>query len=103
MLEATKDDFNKMVSLQDLVAHKIFESQKLIANLAQEMQTVETAISQTLAESTETSDSIINITSVIEELNVSFQEIASYAKFVKENSNELIHSQNLITERNTNE
>lgn len=103
MLNATKDDFEKMVSLQNLVIDKIFESQTLISNLAREMHTVETAIAQTLSESTETSDSIVNITSVIEELNVSFQEIASYAKFVKENSNELIHSQNLITERDSNE
>ena len=103
MLGATKDDFDKMVSIQNLVVDKIFESQTLIANLAKEMQTVQTAIAQTLSESTETADSIVNITSVIEQLNVSFQEISSYAQFVKENSNELIHSQDSFTERNTNE
>lgn len=103
MLGATKDDFDKMVSIQNLVVDKIFESQTLIANLAKEMQTVQTAIAQTLSESTETADSIVNITSVIEQLNVSFQEISSYAQFVKENSNELIHSQDSFTERNINE
>lgn len=103
MLGATQSDFEKMVSIQDLVVDKIFESQTLIANLSREMQTVQTAITQTLTESTETADSIVNITSVIEQLNVSFQEISAYAQFVKGNSNELIHSQSSFTERNTNE
>lgn len=103
ILETSQNDFDKMVSHQNLVIDKIFESQKLITHLAEEMRTVETTISDTLTQNTETCNSISNVSTVIQNLNTSFQEIVSYAKLVKDYSNELMHSQNLITERTFDE
>ena len=103
ILETSQNDFDQMVSHQNLVIDRILESQNLITHLAHEVQIVEAAISDTLTQNTETSNSISNITMIIQNLNTSFQEIASKAKLVKDYSNELIHSQNLITERNFNE
>ena len=92
LLENTKGDFSKMISSQKSVINEIVQSEKLIKKLEDYIQDIKSVLGETLSEFRITSSEISGISSVLEELNKSFQTITDYAKDVQKSSNSLIES-----------
>ncbi len=92
LLESTKGDFSKMFSSQKSVINEIVQSEKLIKKLEDYIQDIKSVLGETLSEFRITSSEISGISSVLEELNKSFQTITDYAKDVQKSSNSLIES-----------
>ncbi|OPZ89617.1 MAG: Methyl-accepting chemotaxis protein 3 [Firmicutes bacterium ADurb.Bin419] len=92
LLENTKGDFSKMFSSQNSVIDEIMQSEKLIKKLEDYVQNVKFVMGETLSEFKTTSTDILGISSVLNELDKSFQTIADFAKDVQASSNSLIES-----------
>lgn len=67
-------------------------SEKLIHKLESYIQNIKSVLGETLSEFKATSSDISDISSVLEELNKSFQTIANFAKDAQVSSNNLIQS-----------
>lgn len=93
LLSHTQNDFDKMFDLQSDMVQKIIDSQTLISNLENEINLVKTSTNEAYIGSQETCSNMAHITSTLEELTASFQDILGYAKLVKSNSDELIKLQ----------
>jgi len=90
LLENAKKDFEKMFTCQNSVIDEIMHSEKLIHKLESYIQNIKSVLGETLSEFKATSSDISDISSVLEELNKSFQTIANFAKDAQVSSNNLI-------------
>ena len=90
LLENTKKDFEKMFTCQNSVIDEIMHSEKLIHKLESYIQNIKSVLGETLSEFKATSSDISDISSVLQELNKSFQTIANFAKDAQVSSNNLI-------------
>ena len=86
-------DFDKMVEFQKKVSDKIFESQKLIQGLRSHVTEVAESIDATMQDSKETSNSIMEISAILEEMSLGLNEISHDAREVQQYSNELVNVQ----------
>lgn len=92
LLQNTKGDFSKMCDCQNSVIEQIMQSEKLIHELENYIQNIESVLGETLTEFKATSTDISDISNVFEELKKSFQIIANFAKDIQASSNDLIES-----------
>lgn len=95
MLEGNREDFNQMMNLQKNMIGQIIETQSLIKSLVTEIGNVHETIATNFKESQENLESIVNISTVIKQLDEHFQDVLASSKLVQEPSDNLTQSQKL--------
>ena len=97
LLTATQEDFYTMAELQKQTIDKIHYSDRLIKELASEINTVQTIIDGNLTDCRDINESIQNTTATIEELHATFQQITTFADTVNTNAHILLNSQRQLS------
>ena len=97
LLTSTQEDFYTMAELQKQTIDKIHYSDKLIKELASEINTVQTIIDGNLTDCRDINESIQNTTATIEELHATFLQITTFADTVNTNATVLLETQRQVS------